>query len=674
MANVLELIRKFGQPELEFRVRVSNISSTKYVVYPTIAENPILYSDFASRVAPAVTWTGGGLIDLAGTPRTITFTPTITGSLAAGLKLKVYESNDGSTYSLLSSQNYDAGDLTVTTSARYVLATVEDETNGLVVYSTNDEAKNYEPLDVRFTYAEIHDTATDPTEDTLRFSVPIFRDKTTNKLVIDVDYRGINTFSELNETVSSTDDALIFYRGDLSEDFGVIGRTLRYTLSSDWSVRNYLFPFQSVKTLTGHALTRSFDLYTMTEYLVLLGKLRNIDDIYSDAFDAVFSEFKNLTKDSATNLHFSLYRSDGVPLTDLVDIAANAYMAARFLASGEKELIDFVLVDNGSANSLVDLLSSLRNSDGFIPDSYSASTGYETNYRAFTEGLIYFVQGTVVEWFNNYAPANFNKEDTFNSLLDFVDTVAHEVYASKEELLGSSVTPRVQDYVALLAVFLSVPFNSTEDYTDHINEIKNKLSTYIVSHSGTGCSSDPLSPDYNPDWCSSDTIVGLTETLSENTVDSRWTLFLKAVDFDYFYNNTDIDALYTEDGILLVPYGVVASEKYIVPSAYSTFLDINLRLAGEFLKSGTYTVKVLNDVPNDISVTVMSTNDGAVVSASLSYASGIVVYAVGETTNNTYDVQAVETPQTEHEVLLRVPNVPELVRIYVIPIRPYNLV
>lgn len=392
----------------------------------------------------------------------------------------------------------------------------------------------------------------------------------------------------------------------------------------------------------------------------------------STDFDFLWNNFTNLATETTTGLFFSVYGTDGTVADQRVDIAANAYLALRFLSSQIPELVHFITTQYNGQTFLEKLGDVVSVADGYLlHDSYDGTT-YETSFRGFTEGVFYLLSQLVEREYPTLTPTSFNSVQTLQSILPYVDTVNSYVYTSKKELDGDSSAPERTslDVAGLFAAINSVPITPTEDYSTHVALLKTVLLTFKVHNlMGIPIDTNPNSANYNPYWNVNPPLVGFKHKSGDIELDTKTSLLVYALTGSMDFQ-PNLGEMVTDSGILYADKANTTDNKYIVPNLHSTVLAALVRISQQFIKTTTYVVQVLDDVPNNVSVVQLPTNQGVTLNITLDYPSGIVALAVGNVSGTTFDSVVITTESTSHQVYLRIPYATEMINLYVLPIRP----
>lgn len=644
-------------------------SSTRAQVIP---RPNIIGAPHLADYAPRLKVSGGLLYNPLGTSQTLEFSVEYPNPVQSEphLIVDIYTSDDGTTYTVDTTTPYDSLPVTVTTNKKYILGVIRtDDSTPKVLFTTRDAEKQYRPLDVRTNSADL--ITYSYSGNTLKGTFPVFFDSVNETLVLDFDYRGTESFS---------DSSLSFSSGDAIKLKSWDGTLAQLVLVGNYHDGVYqlpkeqLFTVGSTQLISGEVISRVVELKTLVDTLIVLAVMRSLTSA-PNRFDTLWAEFTSLPVDSTTNLYYSKYGLEGAAATQLVDIAANAYLALRFLSSGIQELIDFVTVPSGGQTFLDRIGNVVSVSDGYLlHDSYDGST-YKNDFTGFTEGMFYLLERLVEKEYPSLSPSSFDSAQTLTSIANYVDVSGGQVYASKKELDGDPNAPTRTslDLASLLAALDSVPITQTEDYSQHVSLVKQELLLFKIQNwSGIPINTNPNSPDYNPYWSVTPPITGYINKETDIEIDTKISLLVGAITGDATLY-PELGGMVTSEGVLYVDMANTAEDKFIVPNLHATVLNALYPATTQFIKTSSYTVRVLDDLPNNVTVTQIPADSGVILDITLDYPSGIVVLAVGDTSGTTFDSTIVPTSVTTHQVYVKIPVVSETVKLYVVPTRPFTV-
>ena len=624
------------------------------------------------ELSPRLRVSGGVLHNTTGTPQTITFSVEYPDPAQPepNLIVDIYISDDGTSYTLDTSVAYDSLPATITTDKEYIVGIIRtDDTNPIIVYSTDDWwRKELYPIDPRYTRVELitYDLFAG---NVLKGTFPVFIRQDTGQMIVDFTYRGIDSFTDSTLQYASGDAVNVESWDDTLTQMVLVGQ---YYLGDYSLPRENLFQPGSTKLLLGAPITQIITLTALVDLLVLLAGLSTVDEFYKAKFEDTWAIFTSLSTEPTTDLLYSLYSISGEAASTTVDIAANAYLALRFLSSDNPALVDYVTQDNGGQTFLDKLGDLVSIPDGYLLyDSYDGTT-YENTFRGFTEGIFYLLERLVETEYPTLTPSSFSSEHTLDSLITYVDTTVPIAYCSAKERDGDSNAPdrNSLDLAALHAAIASVPITQTEDYSTHVGVIAANLVAFKVTNSvGISVETDPNNPNYNPYWVVAPPIIGLKYKESDGEIDTKIS-YLAYMLSGLEDIHPQLGDMSTNEGVLYVDQANVTDEKYVVPNLHSTVLETLSALSASFIKTTTYTVQVLDNIPNNASVVQVPTNQGVSLDITLDYPSGVVILAVGDSSGTTYDSVIIDSELTFHTAYIRIPVVSENIKIYVLPTRP----
>lgn len=613
----------------------------------------------------------GSLVSATGATRTLHIkVDTLNTTLPSDtLLVSVYSSLDGSSYTLEATYNFSDLPIDHTTSGNFVIVSIETS-DGKILWTTKDAELGLRPIDARVIFSNLE--FIDPTtgDGSLVASYPVFFEESVPRYVINTDYRTLNSVTNSSNTIDSNNDIAIIYVSD-----GVEMRVGALALYNNQPYENY-FPKSSPHFIVTSKDSMRLSLPALVDATILAGNLANIGSYFGELdYQAALQVLNSLDTDPTTGLFYRSYllASPSSPTyvvdDSIVDIAWNVYLALRFLSSGLEELVNFVVTPNNGTTFLEKLGNLVNTTDGvLIPD-----TTTQNDYMAFTESMFFLLEKLVESEYPQYAPASFDSDTTLLTLESYVDVINGIVYSSASERDGNSTAPtaRTIDLASLMYVFKNAPTTATQDYSQHLTTIKARLDGFIYTEAGgIPYNLDPNDPNYNPLWENLLPVKGFVWSEGETIIDSAASYFVLSLLLPEYKDDVDISPMVFDEGVLRVTKADVTTGRYIVPHLWATSLK-NLRsFSGNFIKTSSYTVKVLDDQPVSVSVVQVPTDVGVNLFITLDIPSGIVARAIGVTTQTTYSSAVVLTQLYEHTVTLKIPNVSEDVYIDVFPLRP----
>lgn len=670
MSFINEKLARFFKQTNEFQVRIDKISSTEANIYPEIRANSPEYYAFASEYAPRLGFSGGTLINPSGNIQSIEFyieypNPVIS---EPNLIVDIYVSNDDITYTLNTSSAYDSLPITVNTNAQYVMGIIRtNESTPRVLFTTKDIGKGYLPLDVRKVFVDL--SVYGVPFDTLKGEFPIFvTDFPTQRLFIDTSYRSTSSYTDSTLTIDPTDTLKVFTYSTTLSQYVISGQ---YYDALNILPKSLIIPPGSVLYQSGDIATKYVRLEDLVDTLVLLSSLNSTGSWANTKYSSLLTALNGLQKESTTGLFYEEYDMNGQPTSQGVDIAANVYLAARFLSSEDQNLKDFVLVPVSGQNFLDKIATLVSTVDGtVVPDYYDSVSGtYTRDYTGFTEGTFYILERIVEELYQAFLPSVFDSASTLSTLSTYVDLINSIVYASMRERDGNPSAPerRSIDLAALYLTYSSVPVTPTEDYSQHASLVATDLQNFVVSAPfGVQIELDPNNANYNPYWLINGPISGMKYFESSTDIDTNATLLT------YWYTRLSqfnfSNDLSTDDGLIRTTGADPSRKVYVAPALHATVLEALINFGARAFNTTTYTVYSLNSIANNVIVSQTPTSEGVYMDITLDYPAGIVVIAMGNSSGVTYDSVIITNQLSNHGVYLRIPQVTETIQLHVIPI------
>jgi len=556
--------------------------------------------------------------------------------------IRIYTSNDNITYSEVSSLLIDSANetLAIVSTDKHVIAVIENNTD--VLYSTEDLKKLYSPVPKNCKIL-VYEKLLDGNISTIGV-YPLIYVETLDKLVVDIGHRQAQQIRSTNSyTVNNSLDASLQVKLPSSPNYIKIGGIS----SSTGLPRDYLFPIDSLLSITNAPISNRLSLMTLVESILFWGKLKTLQPDNArpiNHFNALL-DFLNSAPKTNHLLHAS-YNIEGTSnIYEDAFVFDNLYCIYRFLSSNIPELRDFVL--SGIVSFLDRVFAYINNNVGTAQE-FLIKDGYLNNVEKTTYLLKNQVLLLLIYDLLNY-PSN---------VLESLKTQININYSllvltnSTVVLADNTYIPESLDYTLMAAYGLLI---NNEDILTYANNILEQ--DYSISISEVVLSSNENSPDYNIHYEEnfSPPLIGLKRTITDLGLDTKQSL-LNMFFTKTFTTALNIEGLKFKEGILATNKGSDTFKRYIVPDLFSTMLYLNSILENYKLPQLTGNIPNIPSNPNYIqSIQQFPTSDGVVVDVTLTEPSSIIVYAISADNTVSYDFKIMEGQSMRYTVALNFP-------------------
>lgn len=541
----------------------------------------------------------------------------------------------------------------------------------VVVYSYAEESYLY-TYTLENAYANIYER-TGVESRVFKGTFPIYKsvdaDGKNYQLLVDLQYRDLFSITDKNLVTTPNYQIEAYFKNPNTGNYELQG-AYSYLTKLPTDILNI-----GIDNLIPSTTRNISSLETITEVLVLLAKLKYIykkadNNFIYDHFEALLATLETLPR--VSNLFYSKYTFDEVNdritiFNDGANIAKivaypNLYMACRFLESKDPDLVNFVN-NSGLLNALYSLIEiSQINQDGIlsynnliregISVEYNNNIGYPGEFSSIfvlKDQILLYILYNYTEAYNL---SNILKDKINLMFVTTNNTISTHLFDFSET--GAYVSTTL-DYIWANFFYSSISANNTLS-----TWIRSELTTLQATDVDFVANLDQTSPNYNADYVINfqNSPYPKSAYTYKSQTDFAYTpytiidLYLKrsAVEGN-FLNNYE-----TVNGVLMANKGSSANYIFVVPSLFSTVLQILSKIAPTdyFAIKTEFLTSILPQT--QMNVNYYPVTNGILVNVFLQHELGIVALTFSSDGSSVYDKRIITEKSTFHSFVLNAPK------------------